>query len=283
MQEKRLPREYIRRIWRAIYEFALLEPGDRVLVGFSGGKDSLFLLYALSVLREHPPFPFELGAVTVDMGFDGGQEDREILADYCQRLGVPFHWIKTGIAGIVFNPDAVSKDPCAKCSLFRRAVLAEGTAERGYTKLALAHHHDDAVETFLMSIIYSGQIRTFAPKSHMGRSGVTVIRPLAYLREHEVRKGAALSGLEPLKSRCPLDRHTKRQEIKDLLARLTHENRFVYTNVAAAMRAGRPIELWPAALTSENKRRVNFGAWGKTPVDGCPPKEPHSDNEGETS
>lgn len=265
MPDRSLPREYIRRIWRAIYEFNLIEPEDRVLVGLSGGKDSTFMLYALSILREHPPFPFELGAITVDMGFPGGGEDRPLLERYCQSLGLPFIWVETNIAAVALEAgEGKPKDPCARCSYFRRAVLAENAVKHGYGKLALAHHHDDAVETFLMSILYSGQIRTFTPSAHLDRSGITVIRPLVYLREGEVRRGSQLTGFEPLKSRCPRDRHTQRQRVKELLHELTRENRFVYTNVAAAMRAGRPLDLWPAELRPDEKRKANFGAWAYT-------------------
>ena len=165
-----------------------------------GGKDSLFLLYAMAVLREHPPFPFELGAVTIDMGFpeagvaakasDSGatsegsnssaapgdndtgaaadvtassaDSDRQILAQYCRDLDVPHIWVPTKIAdaalGITADNKITGKDPCARCSHFRRAVLAETAVKHGYQKLALGHHHDDAVETFLLSILYSGQI-----------------------------------------------------------------------------------------------------------------------------
>lgn len=307
MQEKRLPREYIRRIWRAIYEFGLLQPNDRILIGLSGGKDSLFLLYAMAVLREHPPFPFELGAVTIDMGFpeagvaakasDSGatsegsnssaapgdndtgaaanvtassaDSDRQILAQYCRDLDVPHIWVSTKIAdaalGITADNKITGKDPCARCSHFRRAVLAETAVKHGYQKLALGHHHDDAVETFLLSILYSGQIRTFTPKAHMDRSGITVIRPLSYLREHEIKKGITLTGFTPLASRCPLDCTSQRAVVKNLLRELTRDNRFVYTNIAAAMRAGRPCELWPAALSTQEKRELNFGAWQYKP------------------
>lgn len=288
MQEKRLPREYIRRIWRAIYEFGLLQPNDRILIGLSGGKDSLFLLYAMAVLREHPPFPFELGAVTIDMGFPengvddfgasggadtgadaGADADRQALIQICRDLDVPHIWVPTKIAeaalGISADNRITGKDPCARCSHFRRAVLAETAAKHGYQKLALGHHHDDAVETFLLSILYSGQIRTFTPKAHMDRSGITVIRPLSYLREHEIKKGVALTGFTPLASRCPLDCTSQRAVVKNLLHDLVHDNRFVYTNIAAAMRAGRPCELWPAALGAQEKRELNFGAWRYQP------------------
>lgn len=278
MQEKRLPREFIRRMWRAIYEFDLLRAGDRVMVGLSGGKDSLFLLYALSIMRQHSPFPFEVGAVTVGMGFEGANADRSVLEDYCGAMEVPYFWEETEIGRLVFGSGAEdpaeAKDPCARCSYFRRAVLTRATAQRGYNRLALAHHHDDAVVTFLMSILYSGQIRTFTPKTEMERSGITVIRPLVYLREYEVRKGLGFSGMEPVKSRCPLDRGTQRQEVKDLVNSLTRKNRFVYTNVAAAMRSGRPMELWPPPLTSDEKRRLNFGAWGRYTGEGGQDFEP---------
>lgn len=240
-----LPRVYNKKILKAIYEFQLIDPGDRILIGFSGGKDSALLVYAMAVLRKHGVIDAELAALTIDLGF-AGELDPGPLAEFCAGLGVRFHFIHNHIALSVLEDD----DPCARCSYLRRATMNSFAKEHGFNKVALAHHHDDAVETFLMSIIYSGQIKTFLPKTYLDRTGLTVIRPLAYLREKEIKKAGEFLGYTPVPKVCPYDGRSYRQKTKELIANLTRDRRWVYTNLAAAMREGRPIELWPAERTS---------------------------------
>jgi tRNA 2-thiocytidine biosynthesis protein TtcA len=241
-----LPGIYTRKLLRAIREFDLIRQGDRVLVGFSGGKDSAFLTYALSVLQKHRIIPFELGALTIDLGFDGAF-NLGALETFCESLGVPFYSRKTEIAKYAFgaeNPEG----PCATCSFLRRGTMNRFARENGYNVVALAHHQDDVVETFLMSIVFSGQIKTFLPRTELERSGVTAIRPLVYLRETEVREALALTGFTPVPSPCPLDGRTKRAEVKELIRNLSRHDPRIFSNLAAALREGRPLELWPAAL-----------------------------------
>ena len=177
--KRRLPRVYNRKMIRAIKEFDLINPGDRILIGFSGGKDSALLLYGLAILREHGIIHADLEALTIDLGFMRPL-DPEPLAKFCAGLGIKFNYLKKNIASVVQNED----NPCARCAHFRRGVMNNFAKEKGFQKVALAHHHDDAVETFLMSIIYSGQIKTFCPKPGAGRADL--IRPLVYLREEGV-------------------------------------------------------------------------------------------------
>ena len=148
------------------------------------------------------------------------------------------------------NPE----EPCATCSFLRRGMMNRFAKEQGYKVVALAHHQDDAVETFLMSIIYSGQVKTFLPRTELERSGIRVIRPLAYFREAELRKGIGLTKFQPMPSPCPLDGQTKRAEIKELIRKLCCHDKRVFNNLAAAMREGRPGKLWPAELSQEEKR-----------------------------
>ena len=249
---QRLPATYNRKILRAILEFKLISPEDRVLVGFSGGKDSAFLLYALSILRRHGVIKCDLGALTIDLGF----EDifpKESLQEFCSLLGVPFYLKRTEIGKV-----AQAGDRCNICSHLRRGAMNRFAQEAGFNKVALAHHHDDAVETFLMSILYSGQNRTFLPKTQLDRSGLTVIRPLVYLREYEVMKATELTGFKPIPSPCPYNCNTQRQRVKELIASLTREHRCVYTNLAAAMRQGDTAELWPPAPGPEIRHLMNF-------------------------
>lgn len=252
-----LPRTYTRKLLRAIREFELIQPGDRVLVGFSGGKDSSFLIYALAIFKEHQLIPFDLAALTIDLGFETPL-DLIRMQTFCNGLNVPFHVVKTEIAKYAFGEDN-PEGHCATCSYLRRGAMNRFAREHGFNRVALAHHHDDAVETFLMSIIYSGQIKTFLPRTDLERIGLTVIRPLVYFREAELRKAIQLTGFEPVPAPCPADGQTKRAETKDMIRKLCRQNKRVFNNLAAVIREGRPIELWPAELSQEEKRRRNLG------------------------
>ena len=259
-----LRRKYIKRLWRAVIEFELLTEGDRVLIGFSGGKDSSFLLYALRVLQENAPFSFEMGAVHVDLGFEV-PSDASLLEEYCQSLKVPFYLKKTRIAKIAFSKE--EKNPCSSCSYFRRAVVNRTATAEGYNKVALAHHHDDAVETFLMSQLYSGKLQTFLPIADLDKSGLNVIRPLVYLREAEIERFMKGLSYIPMASRCPLQGKTSRWRVKSLIHDLTQENPFVYTNLAAAMRGDGVAELWPPLPSREKMREKHLHIMRPSPVE----------------
>ena len=236
-------KEIISRVWRAIIEFDLIEADDRILIGLSGGKDSLFLTYALAHIRRHSARPFSLGAFTIDTRFGETFPQRE-LQSFCDQLDIPFD------STVVDIPRAIAQakvpDPCATCAYFRRGALNRIAGERGYNKVALAHHHDDAVETFMMGLFYAGQLKTFLPKTPQERSGVTIIRPLAYFREREIIDHANRLGLQPLKNPCPYNGNTKRQEIKEMLSSLEAKDPEYYRRFSAAMRGGETAELWPA-------------------------------------
>lgn len=224
----------------------MIEPGDKVLVGLSGGKDSSFLTYALAVARKSSPFDFDLGAATLDLGFTDELVDMTPLMSFCDELGIPHYSQRIDAGEFILNEK--DKSPCAKCSHLRRGALTSLAKEHGYNKIAYAHHLDDAVETFLMSIVYSGQIRTFQPVTHLDRNNITVIRPLCYFREKDLVYARKYLPFEPIKSPCPLDKHTTRQKVKELIGDLCYDNRYVFDNLTAAMRAGGPLELWPRKL-----------------------------------
>lgn len=252
----RLPGPYTRKLLRAIREFDLIRPGDRVLVGFSGGKDSSFLLYALAVFQKSNLIPFTLGALTIDLGFET-PFNPEPLEAYCHGLEVPFRLVKTEIAKYAFgenNPEG----PCATCSFLRRGAMNRIAVEDGYNVVALAHHHDDAVETFLMSVIFSGQIKTFLPRIELERTGLAVIRPLVYFRENELKKAIQLTNFQPISSPCPLDGYTKRAETKEIIRKLCRHDKRIFNNLASVIREGRPMELWPAEKPLEGPKPRNI-------------------------
>ena len=236
-------KEIISRVWRAIIEFDLIEANDRILIGLSGGKDSLFLTYVLAQIRRHSARPFSLSAFTIDTRF-GETFPRQELQTFCDQLEIPFD------STVVDIPKAIATakvpDPCATCAFFRRGALNRIANERGYNKVALAHHHDDAVETFMMGLFYAGRLKTFLPKTPQERSGLTIIRPLVYFREREIIENANKLGLQPLKNPCPYNGNTKRQEIKEMLSSLEAKDPEYYRRFSAAMRGGDTAELWPA-------------------------------------
>ena len=167
---------------KACTELDLISDGDKITVGVSGGKDSLALLSALAAYRRFSPEHYELNAITIDLGLGA---DYTPVAEYCKSIGVEYICEKTDIGDIIFNVRK-EKNPCSLCSKMRRGALSSIMAKCGFDKLALGHHADDLAETFLLSLFYEGRISTFAPKSYMSRSGVTVIRPFIYISEADV-------------------------------------------------------------------------------------------------
>jgi tRNA 2-thiocytidine biosynthesis protein TtcA len=243
-----LPKKLERKLWRAIVEFDLLEPNDRVLIGLSGGKDSIFLCYALSALRKHSVFPFEIAAITVDPGFSTSF-DTTMLSRICEEFEIDFFLRKTEIAQIVDN---FRGNPCAQCAFFRRGVLNEFANEHNFNKLALAHHLDDAVHTFLLSIFHAGKLETMRPKIFQDRSGITIIRPLIYFREKDIIKSAKLHGFQQIPSGCPMAGVSKRDEINEVVNRLSAEHPEVISKVVAAMRQETQVALWPPKLSRQD-------------------------------
>jgi tRNA(Ile)-lysidine synthase TilS/MesJ len=198
-------------------EYHMIEPGDTVAVGVSGGKDSLTLLAVLASLRGFYPKPFTLIAITLDMGYP--EMDFSAVAALCEKLGVPYHIRETQIKQVVFD-ERREKNPCSLCAKMRRGALNNAALSLGANKVALGHHWDDAVETFMLSLIYEGRISCFQPVTLLDRSGVTQIRPLLYARERAIRNFAARQALPIVHNPCPVDKHTKREDVKALLYEL---------------------------------------------------------------
>ena len=228
---------------KCIEDYRMIAPGDRVAVGVSGGKDSLTLLVLLAALRDYYPAPFELGALSVDMGLGG--MDFSPVADLCAQLGVPCTVKKTEIGPIIFEARK-EKNPCAMCAKMRRGALHGLMQEQGYNKIALGHHFDDAVETFLMSLLYEGRIACFEPVTYLSRSGVTQIRPMLYIGEKAVAHFAQERQLPVVHNTCPADKHTKRQEVKELIASMQVQYPELKTRVFGAMQR-LPLPQWGIA------------------------------------
>ena len=198
---------------RCVEDYNMIEAGDKIGVGVSGGKDSLALLYFLAELRKYNHNPFSLEAITIDMGFGMNFTPIQKL---CDELNVPLHIVQTQIGPIIFD-HRKEKNPCSMCAKMRRGALNQALLENGLNKLALGHHYDDAVETFMMSLLYEGRISCFQPVTDLDRTGIIQIRPMLYLHE-KTRDGFANKyDLPVVHNRCPVDKRTKREEIKKLV------------------------------------------------------------------
>ena len=203
---------------RCVEDYAMIQPGDRVAVGVSGGKDSVTLLVALAKLREFYPVPFTVEAFTLDMGHRDGVPGMDFapVEQLCRELDVPYTILKSEIQHIIFDLRR-EKNPCSMCAKMRRGALHAALQERGIQKIALGHHYDDAIETFYMSLIFEGRLSCFQPVTYLDRTGITQIRPLLYCGEQLIRHTAQRLDLPVVENPCPADGNTKRQEIKELV------------------------------------------------------------------
>lgn len=199
---------------RAVDDYNMIEEGDRIAIGISGGKDSLTLLHALSALKNFYPKRFEIHAITIDLGFNN--LDLSKVKSMCEELNVPYTVIKTEIAEIVFEARKES-NPCSLCAKMRKGSLNYAIKELNCNKVAYAHHKDDVVETMMLSLIYEGRFHTFAPVTYLDRMEISVIRPLIYVNEADVIGFVNKYNLPVVKSPCPADGYTKREYVKELV------------------------------------------------------------------
>lgn len=202
---------------RAVDDYHMIEEGDRIAVGISGGKDSLTLLYALHGLRRFYPKSFDLHAVTVDLGFQNLDLDK--VSSLCRELDVAYTIVHTDIAQIIFQ-ERKEDNPCSLCAKMRKGALNQAIKEADCNKVAYAHHKDDVVETMLMSLIFEGRFHTFAPVTYLDRTQLTVIRPLMYMNEADVIGFVHKYDVPVVKSPCPADGYTKREYVKNLLRQM---------------------------------------------------------------
>ncbi len=218
---------------KTIETYGLITDGDRVAVGLSGGKDSMALLFLLKRYQHFSPFKFHLEALTVDMGFNNF--DLEAAKAFCHELEVPYTIVKTDIAKVVFEIRE-EKNPCALCANMRRGALAQAMNEKNLNLLALGHHADDALSTLFLNMLYSGKMNTLEYKSYLSRANIHVIRPFLDASEAQVVGTIHSEKIPVLKSPCPMDKHTKREDVAMMLKTLYREVPNSRKNLLTAMR-----------------------------------------------
>ena len=237
---------------RCVDDYGMIEAGDRIAVGISGGKDSLALLALLHGLMQYYPKPYTLEALTVDMGLG---MDFSPVAALCEKLEVPYTVLKTDIGPLIFDIRK-EKNPCSMCAKMRRGALHQAMADRGISKIALGHHYDDAVETFLLSLFYEGRISCFQPVTYLSRMGITQIRPMLYVGEKAIEHFKERMDLPVVENRCPADKSTKRQEVKELLAILQQRYPDLKTKIFGGMQR-LPLPEWEPVRPLRQRKAVN--------------------------
>ncbi len=225
---------------KAVDDYHMISTGDKIAIGISGGKDSLTLLYALHGLQRFYPMPFNICAVTVDLGFENLNLDK--IKELCSSLNIDYHIVKTDIGKIIFD-DRKETNPCSLCAKMRKGALNDAMKKTGCNKVAYAHHKDDVVETMMMSLIYEGRFHTFRPVTYLDRTNITVIRPLIYMSEADIIGFVNKQALPVVKSPCPADGHTKREYIKNLLRSINLETPGVKERMFTAIKSGK-LEGW---------------------------------------
>ena len=219
-------------IRRAVDDYNMIEEGDKIAVGVSGGKDSLLLLLALHHLQGYYPRHFDLEAITIELGFEG--MDFTPVAELCRELDIPYTCLKTDIKEVVF--DVRKEDnPCSLCAKMRRGALNDAIRQRGISKLALGHHFDDAVETFMLSLLFEGRLSCFRPVTYLDRSGITQIRPMIYAGELKISNLAQELQLPVVENPCPQDKGSKRYDIKQLLKTMSAQYPDMKSKIFGAM------------------------------------------------
>ncbi len=215
---------------RCAQNYSMIENGDKIAVGVSGGKDSLALLCALAEMRRFYPFNYDVAAVTIDMGFN--KMEFSAVEKLCGELDVEYFVEKTDIGKIVFEE---SKDGCSLCSRLRRGALFAKTGKLGCNKLALGHTKEDVAETLLLNLFYAGKMEVFSPKNEPDERGITLIRPLIYTSEKTIEAFCGKNNILTVKNACPMDKQTKRQTVGDMIDKLETENRGVTHRIFRAI------------------------------------------------
>ena len=225
---------------QAVDEYKMIQSGDKIAVGISGGKDSLTLLYALSGLQKFYPEPFELVAITVDLGYDGF--DLSGIKKLCENLQVEYHVVSTQIGEMV-NSENLEGSACSLCARLRKGALNDAAKELGCNKVAYGHHMDDVIETMMLALIFEGRFCSFWPVTYLDKSELTVIRPMIYVPEAEVKGFENKMHLPITKNPCPIDGSTKREYVKNFIKQLNKDNPGVKKRLFRAVQDG-SLEGW---------------------------------------
>ena len=217
---------------RAVDDFKMINAGDKLAVGLSGGKDSIAMLSALAGLKRFYPNPFEIVAIRIDTGANFDKDEELALKSYVESLGVTYHVEKTEIYQIVFE-ERKEKNPCSLCANMRRGALNQTAKNLGCNKVCLGHHADDLIETFFLSMIYEGRLSTFHPVTYLSKADISVIRPMIYVKEHMIKSFAKDKPI--LKNPCPVDKYTQREEVKKTIDELSKKYPLIKDNVFNAL------------------------------------------------
>lgn len=220
---------------RAVDDYEMIEEGDVIAVGVSGGKDSLTLLEGLSELRRFYPKKYKIIALTIDMGFEG--MDFGEIAEFCSRRGIEYKIVRTDIYKIIFDIRK-EENPCSLCARMRRGAIHDAAKELGCNKIAFGHHYDDVVETFMLNLFYEGRIGCFSPVTYLSRKDITLIRPMIYMPEKAVREFSKKVTLPVVESTCPADKASERANMKEMLAELEKSNKGLKNRIFGAIARG---------------------------------------------
>jgi tRNA(Ile)-lysidine synthase TilS/MesJ len=237
---KALMRPIRTRVGQAIGKFELISAHDRICIGFSGGKDSTILLHVLSDMKRYSPVPFSLTAVHIGMGWG---HDPDFLQQVCVDAGIPFHYEKTDIGEIVFS-SRNERNPCSLCANMRRGALNNVATDLGCNKVALGHHLDDLLETFLLSMSFEGRLHTFSPSAYLTRKELTVIRPLILVPESDIITASKCLGIPSPNQSCPIEGNTKRDSMKKTIHTLSQEIPDLRQKWLAAIQNNQLDEIW---------------------------------------
>lgn len=239
--------QYYNPMRRAILNHQMIEPGDKVAVGMSGGKDSTSLFYLLDQIRRQGRlgFDFELVPICLDLGFEGC--DISPLSEFVEHLGYQLEVVPTNIAKVVFDIRQ-ERSPCSLCAKLRRGILYNRAKELDCQKVALGHHLDDAIETYFMNFLFHGRLNSFEPKSYLSKTGVTLIRPLIYIEEKQIIRFVKREELPVVFNPCPVDKQTKREEMKQLVTTLSKDYQDIREKFIMGMEQGTEQDFWTKSL-----------------------------------
>ena len=230
------------KVRKACEMYGLIEEGDRIAVGVSGGKDSMALLHSLVEFSRYSPKSFSLVALVVDPQFGGSMTDYTSIEEYCKSKNIPISIRRSNLAEVIFDTRN-EKNPCSLCARMRRGMLHDMTLEADCSKIALGHHMNDAVETLFLNLFHQGRLESFKVKTYLSRKNITMIRPLILCQEGEILSYTKSLNLPILASRCPMDGHTERERIKEFIREKEREYEGFTKKTFEAMQRGNISEL----------------------------------------